>query len=137
MTLQTFRIALYVATVARTGSAFMTVAIGIERLVVIAFGINGQWGTVIRTRILIIFVTLFSLLELIGRITGTVLLENVEGKNVPSIQRLDYLSLKNPLPETIEKIRDHLFQFAFWAPLPILLVTYGLIYFYVRFQFVC
>lgn len=112
----------------------MTVIISFERYVVIAFPLRTlSWFTRRRTRVLALLSVLFSLTMAIPRYTSVYVGENRQfGRKVEATRNLEYLLMSTVLEEFFYVTLKGFFNYVdFWAPLPLLLLFNGLVYFHV------
>lgn len=117
----------------RTASQFITVAITIERFLVITFPFaTKDWFTPLKTKLICVLVFLFAFLLAIPRLTSRYVAENIwskDGFDVPAVRDLPYILRSTRLNAIYYKqLKSAHFYFDFWVPLPVLLILNFLSY---------
>lgn len=120
----------------RSGSAFMTVVITVERYLVVAFPMKfGNWFTTKRTRVISVLVLIWALLMALPRCSSAIISRNTIGKYMERTKFLDYIIVSTPLEKFWYFDMGGYFDVIdFWGPLPLLLLFNGLVYFHVNKQ---
>lgn len=118
----------------KSSFTLLTIAISLERYLVVAFPIQCRdFFSIRKTGWTIVFVIVFSLLLAIPRYLTVEVIENMEFLNISATKNTKYLMVASSYHEFWYTNMNGIFnQIDDWFPLPILLLLNGLIYYHVR-----
>lgn len=133
-TLYAFYLSAFTGLFFKSSSVFLTVAITVERYLIIGFPqkLHGLFS-IRRTQMTVSLVVLFAFTLALPRYLSVQIVKNEDFKDIKTTRNLDYIMIATSHTELFYEKMCSIFNIIdFWSPLPILVFFNSLIYFHVR-----